>query len=145
MAGYAGALRRGERVGTAHVESTVNQLINWRFCKEQQMALTKAGAQTLLQVKTALLNGDLHRYTRHIEPAAAAACPPTSYGPLIKAKLTDQTWRVHAIRKNDTGHRDPWAGRQLCQGLLCLLTISAAFRSLATTGTAHKLAALLNR
>jgi hypothetical protein len=29
--GYARAFRRGERVGTAHVESTVNQLINWRF------------------------------------------------------------------------------------------------------------------
>lgn len=42
VAGYAGAFRRGERVGTAHVESTVNPLINWRFCKKQQMAWTKA-------------------------------------------------------------------------------------------------------
>ena len=71
--GYARAFRRGERVGTAHVESTVNQLINWRFCKKQQMAWTKAGAQALLHVKTAVVNGALHRYTRHIEPAAAAA------------------------------------------------------------------------
>jgi len=38
VAGYARPFRRGERVGTAHVESTVNQLINWRFCKKQQMA-----------------------------------------------------------------------------------------------------------
>jgi hypothetical protein len=49
VAGYARAFRRGERVGTAHLESTVNQLINWRFCKKQQMAWTKAGAQALLQ------------------------------------------------------------------------------------------------
>jgi hypothetical protein len=34
---------------------------------------TKAGAQALLHVKTAVLNGALHRYTRHIEPGAAAA------------------------------------------------------------------------
>jgi hypothetical protein len=28
--GYAEAYRKGERISTAHVESTVNQLINWR-------------------------------------------------------------------------------------------------------------------
>ena len=28
--GYAEAYRNGERISTAHVESTVNQLINWR-------------------------------------------------------------------------------------------------------------------
>jgi hypothetical protein len=44
-------------VSTAHVESTVNQLINWRFCKKQQMSWTRAGAQDLLHVKAALLNG----------------------------------------------------------------------------------------
>jgi hypothetical protein len=32
--GYAEAYRNGERVSTAHVESTVNQLINWRMCKK---------------------------------------------------------------------------------------------------------------
>ena len=73
VGGYVRAFRRGERVGTAHVESTVNQLINWRFCKKQQMAWTKAGAQALLHVKTAVLNGTLHRYTRPTELAAAAA------------------------------------------------------------------------
>src|ERR1700726_1333249 len=30
--GYAEAYRNGERISTAHVESTVNQLINWRMC-----------------------------------------------------------------------------------------------------------------
>jgi hypothetical protein len=73
-AGYAGSFRRGERVGTAHVESTVTSSL-----KHQPLD------------------------------------PQLLYGPLIKAKLTDPTWRVYALRKNDTGHRDRWAGRQLCQ------------------------------
>jgi hypothetical protein len=63
--GYAHAFRRQERVSTAHVESTVNQLINWRFCKKQQMSWTRAGAQALLHVKTAVLNGTLNQYTGH--------------------------------------------------------------------------------
>jgi hypothetical protein len=73
VSGYARAFHRGERVGTSHVESTVNELINWRFCKKQQMCWTKSGAQALLHVKTAKLNGELHRYTRHCEPKAIAA------------------------------------------------------------------------
>jgi len=59
------------RPTTAHVESTVNELINWRFCKKQQMSWTRAGAQSLLHVKTAELNGTLHRYTLHTEAMAA--------------------------------------------------------------------------
>lgn len=39
--GYAKAFRKGRRASTAHVESTVNQLINWRFCKKQQMSQTE--------------------------------------------------------------------------------------------------------
>ena len=34
---YNHAHTDGERVSTAHVESTVNQLVNWRMCKKQQM------------------------------------------------------------------------------------------------------------
>ena len=63
--GYAEAYRNGERVSTAHVESTVNQLINWRMCKKQQMGWSRAGAQYLLHVKTAIINGRLDRYTGH--------------------------------------------------------------------------------
>jgi hypothetical protein len=76
---HARAFRDGEGVGTAHVESTVNELINWRFCKKQQMSRTRVGAQTLLHVKTAELNGTLHRYTLRIQPGAMAACPPTFF------------------------------------------------------------------
>jgi hypothetical protein len=37
-AGYADAYRPGERLSTAHVESTANRLRNWRTCKKKQMA-----------------------------------------------------------------------------------------------------------
>jgi hypothetical protein len=63
--GYAKAFRNGERISTAHVESTVNQLINWRMCKKHQMGWSRAGAQYLLHVKTAIINGRLDRYTGH--------------------------------------------------------------------------------
>ena len=63
--GYAEAYRNGERISTAHVESTVNQLINWRMCKKHQMGWSRAGAQQLLHVKTAIINGRLDRYTGH--------------------------------------------------------------------------------
>jgi hypothetical protein len=43
-------------------ESTVNQLVNWRMCKKQQMRWSAAGAQLLLHVRTADLNGRLGHY-----------------------------------------------------------------------------------
>jgi hypothetical protein len=30
-----------QRISTAHVESTVNQLINWRMCKKHQMGWSR--------------------------------------------------------------------------------------------------------
>jgi transposase len=72
--GYAEAYRNGERISTAHVECTVNQLINWRMCKKQQMGWSRAGAQYLLNVKTAAINGRLERYSGyHSVPADIAA------------------------------------------------------------------------
>jgi uncharacterized membrane protein YhfC len=52
----------GERVSTAHVESTVNQLVNWRMCKKQQMRWSAIGVQLLLHVRTADLNSRLRNY-----------------------------------------------------------------------------------
>lgn len=53
----------GERISTAHIESTVNSLVNWRMSKKQQMRWSPLGAQHLLHVRTAILNDRLHRYT----------------------------------------------------------------------------------
>ena len=60
---YSVARIDGERVSTAHIESTVNSLVNWRMSKKQQMRWSPLGAQHLLHVRTAMLNGRLHRYT----------------------------------------------------------------------------------
>jgi hypothetical protein len=70
LADYASHRRRGERVSTAHVESTVNQLINQRMCKKRQMRWSRNGAQLLLNVRTAHLNGRLERYTGIAKPRA---------------------------------------------------------------------------
>jgi hypothetical protein len=41
------------------VESTVNQVINKRFCKRQQMQWSKRGAHLLLQTRVKTLNREL--------------------------------------------------------------------------------------
>lgn len=63
LADYASHWRQGERVSTAHVESTVNQLVNQRMCKKQQMRWTRLGAQYLITVRCAQINGRLEQYT----------------------------------------------------------------------------------
>jgi hypothetical protein len=59
---YGRAWRKGERIATAYIESTVNQLINQRMCKMRQMRWSRLGAQLMLNVRTAHLNGDLERH-----------------------------------------------------------------------------------
>lgn len=57
---YGERWRYGEAISTGFVESTVNQLISKRFVKKQQMRWTPVGAYLLLQVRTLVLNGELH-------------------------------------------------------------------------------------
>ncbi len=45
---YGRVWRAGERVSTAHIESTVNQLMSHRMCKKRQMRWSRLGAQLLL-------------------------------------------------------------------------------------------------
>ena len=59
---YGQAWRQGERVLTANIESTVNQLINQRMSKKRQMRWSRIGAQLMLHVRTAHLNSRLERY-----------------------------------------------------------------------------------
>jgi len=62
------------RPSLAGFDSTADKLINWRMCKKQQMGWSRAGAQYLLHVKTAIINGRLDRYTGHHSiPADIAA------------------------------------------------------------------------
>jgi hypothetical protein len=53
----------GHRISTAQVESTVDQLVDWRMEKKQHMRWTQRGAQMLLHARCALLNGELGKYT----------------------------------------------------------------------------------
>ncbi|WP_169741602.1 ISKra4 family transposase [Beijerinckia mobilis] len=58
---YGRAWHHGEPISTAHIESTVNQIINHRMCKKRQMRWSRWGAQMMLHVRTAYLNGNLER------------------------------------------------------------------------------------
>ena len=49
----------GKRISISAVEGTVNRLIGRRMCKSQHMCWSKRGAHLLLQVRCAVLNGDL--------------------------------------------------------------------------------------
>jgi hypothetical protein len=54
---YAERHRAGLRVGTALTEGTANFLVNRRMNKSQQMRWSRRGADLLLQVRCAVLNG----------------------------------------------------------------------------------------
>ncbi len=59
MINYAQRHRRGDRVGTSQTESAANSLVNKRMNKSQQMRWSSTGAHCLLQVRAAIINGDL--------------------------------------------------------------------------------------
>jgi hypothetical protein len=56
---YSGWRREGRRISTSAVEGTVNRLIGRRLGNVQHMCWTKRGAHLLLQVRCAVLNGEL--------------------------------------------------------------------------------------
>jgi hypothetical protein len=49
----------GEAIATGFVESTVNEVVSRRCCKQQQMPWSKEGAHVLLQTRVRTLNGEL--------------------------------------------------------------------------------------
>src|SRR5947209_5259786 len=59
LVNYAERHRAGQRVGTAITEGTANFLVNRRMNKEQQMRWSRRGADLLLQVRCAVVNGKL--------------------------------------------------------------------------------------
>jgi hypothetical protein len=56
---YGRRYRKGQLISSAMAESAVNQVINARMCKRQQMRWTPRGAHLLVQVRCAVLNGDI--------------------------------------------------------------------------------------
>ena len=61
--------RNREKVSTAFVESTVNQVISKRMVKKQQMRWSRRGAHLLLQVRTRELNCPERYLRRQVPPA----------------------------------------------------------------------------
>lgn len=75
---YGERWRYGETISTAFVESSVNAVINKRFCKKQQMQWSKKGAHLLLQMRTRVLNGEL-------EQNSSNGIPVSQYKPGTRA------------------------------------------------------------
>ena len=76
LANYAERHRAGLRVGTALTDATANFLVNRRMAKSQQMRWSRRGADLLLQVRCAILNGKLGSGLGHLfeaDPASGLA------------------------------------------------------------------------
>jgi hypothetical protein len=65
---YGARHRRGKPISTATAESAVNQVLNQRMCKRQQMRWSPIGAHLLAQVRCAVINGDLVQRVARYEP-----------------------------------------------------------------------------
>jgi len=59
LANHGRRYRSGRRISTAFMESAVNQLIDKRMSKSQQMRWSPMGAHALLQVHAELVDGRL--------------------------------------------------------------------------------------
>ena len=75
---YAERHHAGLRVGTSITEGTANFLVNRRMNKEQQMRWSRRGADLLLQVRCAVINGKLgsglgHLFEAEADPASGLA------------------------------------------------------------------------
>jgi hypothetical protein len=68
---YGARYRSGQRIATALAESGVNSLVARRMVKKQQMQWSKRGAHLLLQVRAAVLNGDLRERLTYKPPKQA--------------------------------------------------------------------------
>jgi hypothetical protein len=75
---YGRRYRAGESISTAMAESAVNQVVNARMCKQQQMRWLPRGAHLLVQVRCAVLNGDLASRLRRWSPPPPAATITTA-------------------------------------------------------------------
>jgi hypothetical protein len=65
---YGTRYRSGQRISTSLAESAVNELVARRMVKKQQMRWSRRGAHLLLQVRTAVLNGDLSEQLAYQPP-----------------------------------------------------------------------------
>jgi hypothetical protein len=76
LVAYGKRHRAGKLISTALAESAVNQVINARMCKRQQMRWSPRGAHLLAQVRCAVINGDLAQRLQAYEAANAEEISP---------------------------------------------------------------------
>ena len=73
---YGRRYRKRQSISSAMAESAVNQVINARMCKRQQMRWTPRGAHLLAQVRCAVLNSDAAEKLNAYEAANAYQVDP---------------------------------------------------------------------
>lgn len=73
---YGRRYHKGQSISSAMAESAVNQVINARMCKRQQMRWKPRGAHLLAQVRCAILNGDAAEKLRAFDAANAYRMDP---------------------------------------------------------------------
>jgi hypothetical protein len=82
---YGERRRAGEAISTAFTESAVNQVISKRMVKKQQMRWTPQGAHLLLQIRTRVLNdqlhADFHRWYPNLTRAPDTTTIATAHAP----------------------------------------------------------------
>ena len=59
LVNYGWPYRRGMPINSSLAESTVNEVVSLRCAKKRQMRWTNKGAHLLVQVRVAVLNGEL--------------------------------------------------------------------------------------
>ena len=72
---YTDRHRYGDPIATGFVESAVNQVVSKRLVGKQQMSWSAANADSVLQVRTTVLNEELRRHFKRWYPSLAATGP----------------------------------------------------------------------
>jgi hypothetical protein len=110
---YGKRHRAGLRVATTLAESAVNSLVGKRMVKKQQMRWSRHGAHMLMQVRTAVLNGELRDRLRtpfrqpepNVPPCSSqnrlSCAPPRTPEklPVSAARNSEGTSRSHRERR----------------------------------------------
>jgi hypothetical protein len=90
---YGARYRAGRRVSTSLAESAVNSLVAKRMVKNQQMRGSPSGAHLMLQVRAAMVNGNLRTPTGEVRPACTAPPPDLSANPAFaQSRIKPQTF-----------------------------------------------------
>jgi hypothetical protein len=84
---YGARYRSGRRIATSLAESAVNSLVRKRMVKKQQMRWSQSGAHLMLQVRAAMMNGDLRQRLREQSQMSGSpvACFLQPIPPLLRA------------------------------------------------------------